>query len=167
MSKWKTWVVLVVIFLAGGVTGSMLTLGLAPVLMPHHPPGMQQIKKFWLLHLTQRLDLTPEQQAKIEPILTEAGNQLQTLHREEADRAAQIIGQISQKISTILTPEQQVKLQEMEKEMDHDRDRMFPGHHGPWDGPPRGPGGGDPHPVPGPEDAPPPPPAPDGPPPKP
>ncbi len=30
---------------------------------------------------------------------------------------------------------QQAKLSAMEKEMDQDRDRLFPGHHGGWDKP--------------------------------
>ena len=159
MSKWKSWLFLAVIFVAGIVTGSALTLWLAPRFMHH--PGPSQLKQVWLAHLTRQLNLTPDQQAKIDSILTEADRNIQRARREEADNIAQIIEDTNKQIEPILTPAQQAELQKMQKDMERDRDRMFPGHkQRNW-----GPGGmGMPHGGPGdgmtpPPPAPPPPPS--------
>jgi len=134
-SKLRPWLVLAVIFIAGAVTGAALTIGFASHWM--QPPGAQQMRNNWMMHLTHRLNLTADQQAKIEPILADAGNQLQSLHRDEVEKVSQIMEKTNSQIAAILTPDQQAELQKMEKEMDQNRDRMFPGHHH-WGQPPDG-----------------------------
>jgi len=108
-----------------------------------------------MMYLTKRLDLTPEQQAKIDPILAASENDMQAARKDNADRVSQIIKKANAQIAAILTPEQQAALEKMSKEMDQFRDRKFPGHGHPWGGPggmpPRGgPGGMPPGPPPNP-----------------
>jgi len=126
----KLWLVLTLIFMLGVATGVSLTISLTPHF--RHPPGTQQMKRHMLMALTHRLNLTPEQQAKVQPILTDMATQMQALHRDEVGRASQIMEKTTSQISTILTPEQQTEMQKMEQEMNSDRDRMMPGHMHFW-----------------------------------
>jgi Spy/CpxP family protein refolding chaperone len=128
----KPWLVLALIFLAGVGTGILLTVGLGPHFM--HPPGPQMMKRHWMSHLTEKLGLTADQQAKIEPIVTDATNQLEALHHDETDRASKIMESVNSQISALLTPDQQAKLQQLESE----RQKEFSGHMHPW-GRPGGP----------------------------
>jgi Spy/CpxP family protein refolding chaperone len=155
-SKVKSWLLLAVIFVIGIVTGSALTIGLASHFM--RPHGAQEMKNHWMMFLTQRLTLTADEQAKIQPILSEATNNIQALHRDEVDRGSQIIKAANDQIAQVLTPDQKVELQKMESE----REKMFMGHMHPWgpphDGPDGPPGGPDPMRHHWDDDAPPPPP---------
>ena len=125
-SKFKPWLLLAVIFIVGVVTGSALTIGLASHFL--HPPGGQQVGRLWMAQLVRRLDLTADQQAKIEPILVDARTQIQSLHRDEVERGSQIFKATHDRISALLTPEQNIELQKMESE----REKMFLGHMRPW-----------------------------------
>ena len=135
LSRVKPWLLLALIFGVGMVTGASLTIALAPRF--EHPPGGPQIRTHWMMHLTQRLNLTPDQQAKIQPILADAEQQILSVHRDELGQVAQIIDKTNSQIASILTPEQQVQLQQMSKEMEMNRERMFPGDHSHhhWGGP--------------------------------
>ena len=138
-SQLKPWLLLGGIFIVGIVTGSALTIGLASHFM--HPPGEQQLRSHWMMRLTERLNLTADQQAKIQPILTDAATRIQALHRDEVGRGSQIFKAANDQISALLTPEQQVELQKMESE----REKMFSGHMHPWGPQHDGPGGMHPH----------------------
>jgi Spy/CpxP family protein refolding chaperone len=134
-SQVKPWLLLSVIFIVGIVTGSALTIGLGPHFM--HPSGEQQIKRHLMEHLAKRLNLTADQQAKIQPIVADAATKLQALQRDEVEQGSQIFKAANEQISALLTPEQKVEMQKMESE----REKMFSGHMRPW-GPSRdGPGG--------------------------
>jgi hypothetical protein len=135
----KPWLLLAVIFVAGGITGSALTMALGPRFMHRSPPGAQQMRKALLMQMTERLHLTADQQAKVQPILDETTNQLQSVRRDEADRIAQIFEQTNQKLATILSPDQQAEMGRMVRDMNQNRERMFPGRMRPWR--PDGPGG--------------------------
>jgi Spy/CpxP family protein refolding chaperone len=129
-SRLKPWLAMGLIFVVGMVTGAALLFSFRGEWM--HPPGAQQLRHLWLTHLTHRLNLTADQQAKIQPILADAGNQIQALHRGEVDRIAQIMNSANGRIAPLLTPEQQAELQKMEQEGRRD----FSGHMRSWDGPP-------------------------------
>jgi len=143
-TKLKSWFFIGLIFAAGIVTGVALTVALSP---HFGPPGAQQMKARWMMYLTRQLNLTADQQAKIDPILNDAENQMQAARKDNMDRVSQIIKKTNDQISAILTPEQKATLDKMSEEMDKRRDRMFPGGHmHGWGGPhgaggPNGPGG--------------------------
>ena len=142
LPKIKPWVALTLIFVLGMATGASLTIGLAPRF--EHRMGMQQMKNRLLMNLSHRLNLTTDQQAKIDPILTDAQNQIQSVHRDEVGRITRIMEAANNQILPILTPEQKPGLLKIEKEMESQRDRMAPGHMRPWmqpgQPPPMGPG---------------------------
>lgn len=151
-SNLKPWLLLAVIFIVGVITGSALTFGLRSHFM--HQPGAQ-MKQVWMEHLVQKLNLTADQQAKIQPILADADTKIRALHREEIEHGSQIFKAANDQIAALLTSNQKVKLQEMES----DREKMFSGHMHAWGPPHDGPGGMFPHSGPGEGTPPPPPPA--------
>jgi len=129
-SNLKPWLVLAVIFIVGVVTGSALTIGLGSRFI--HPPGEEQMGRHWMAQLVQRLNLTADQQAKIEPIVTDAETRIQSLHRDEVERGSQIFKAAHDQISALLTPEQNVELQKMEAEREKRfSDHMRSSHEGP------------------------------------
>ena len=85
MTQLKPLLLLACIFVVGIVTGSSLTSGLSSHW--NQPNGEQQMKARWMNHLTKGLNLTPDQQTKIEPILTDAENQIQAVHQDEVGKS--------------------------------------------------------------------------------
>ncbi len=138
-SKLKPWLFITLIFVAGIMTGAALTIALSTHFFK--PPGAQQMKSRWMMYLTRQLNLTADQQAKVDPILTDSENQMQAARKDNADRVSQIIQKANAQIAAILTPEQQDALEKMSKDMESRRDMMFPGHKHPWGCPHGGPDG--------------------------
>jgi Spy/CpxP family protein refolding chaperone len=121
--KLKSWLLLGGIFVIGVVTGMALTVGLGAHFM--HAPADRDMKKHWMAHLTKELDLTADQQAKIQPILADAETKLSALRHEQVRQGAQVFAAADDQISALLTPEQNVELKKVEAE----REKMF-GMHG-------------------------------------
>jgi len=62
-----------------------------------------------LEHMTKNLGLTPEQQAKIQPILDQAKPQVQAIHEDAKQKIKAIRDNARTQIRAVLTPEQQQK----------------------------------------------------------
>jgi hypothetical protein len=136
------WLVMALIFLLGIGSGVLLTIGLGPRFST--PPGAQEMRNRWMMRLTHRLNLTDDQQAKIQPIVADAETQIQAVHHEDVGRVSGILQAATTKISALLNPDQQAELGKMERE----RERMFQGRmHGPGMHDMGGPGGGPPPPA--------------------
>ena len=71
---------------------------------PHHRWGNG------LEHMTETLDLTPEQQAKIRPILEQAKPQIAAIRQESRQKIKAIRDKVRSEIRPFLTPSQQQKL---------------------------------------------------------
>ena len=69
-----------------------------------------------LEHLESRLHLTPEQTAKVKPLVEKTGADMETIHRETMKRVVARLRQSHVEISSLLTPEQRVELNKMEAE---------------------------------------------------
>ena len=104
--KLKPWLFLSMIFVAGIMTGVALTTALGPHF--HSGPTEQQMKDRWMTLLVQRLDLSADQRAKIEPIVTDSENQIQAARRDNMQAVSQIIEKTDAQIAAILTPEQKL-----------------------------------------------------------
>ena len=65
-----------------------------------------------LEQLTEGLNLTPDQQAKVQPIIDQARPQVAQIHREAMQKTKAIITSTASQIRPLLTPEQQKKLDE-------------------------------------------------------
>ena len=126
--KMKPWLLVCGIFVIGVVTGGALTIGLGPhvyrFVHASAPPAPRDMKKNWMAHLIRDLNLNADQEAKIQPIVTDAAAKLQALHHEEMEQGSQIFKAANDQINALLTPDQQVEMQKMEAE----RQKMFPGH---------------------------------------
>jgi Spy/CpxP family protein refolding chaperone len=62
--------------------------------------------------ITDQLNLTPDQKAKIQPIIDQAQPQLETIHREAMEKARKVMEDAIAQMRPMLTPEQQKKLDE-------------------------------------------------------
>ncbi len=62
--------------------------------------------------MTEQLNLTPEQKAKVQPILEKVKPQLETIHRDAMEKSKAVMDDAMNQIRPLLTPEQQKKLEE-------------------------------------------------------
>lgn len=76
--------------------------------------------------LTEGLNLTPDQQAKIQPIINQAQPQIAEIHREAVQKMKAVMANVASQIRPMLTPEQQKKLDENE----HAHKGRMKGHEG-------------------------------------
>jgi Spy/CpxP family protein refolding chaperone len=60
--------------------------------------------------LTEGLNLTPDQQSKVQPIIDQAKPQIAQIHREAMQKTRAVITSTASQIRPLLTPEQQKKL---------------------------------------------------------
>jgi len=65
-----------------------------------------------LEQLTEGLNLTPDQQAKVQPLIDQAKPQIAEIHREAMQKIKAVITSTASQIRPLLTPEQQKKLEE-------------------------------------------------------
>ena len=113
--KWKLAFAFLLVFIAGLTTGGLL--------------GTHQIKRRFLLgpphsgdvsgrmreHLQRALDLTPEQAAKIAPIVDATSAKLEAIRVETAERVRKVMEESKRDIAPQLTPEQQEKLKKLKQ----------------------------------------------------
>jgi Spy/CpxP family protein refolding chaperone len=62
--------------------------------------------------LTVGLNLTPDQQAKVQPIIDQAQPKIAEIHREAMQKMKAVLDNTASQIRPLLTPEQQKKLDE-------------------------------------------------------
>src|SRR5437879_5887313 len=70
---------------------------------PHHGGNPMEM-------LSERLNLTEDQKAKIKPIIEEGMPQIKAIHEEARTKVKAVMDGVHEKIKPILTPEQQQKL---------------------------------------------------------
>ena|SRR5258706_8060588 len=112
MSKWKISLYLTALFLAGVVTGAVLTqqIGRRLMMKAMRPEAMAG---HWCRELEGKLHLTAEQTRKITPIVSEGMTEFKT---SLAERMMTGLTNCNARIAVELTPEQRTKLAEIEKE---------------------------------------------------
>jgi len=113
--QWKLIAGFLLVFVAGGITGAFVGGSYAR----HH---------FFELHRPERigarmkeglrteLNLTPEQVAKISPIIDKTASQLRDIRRDTGQRVHQIIVEAHRQMAANLTDEQRQKLQQREEQ---------------------------------------------------
>jgi Spy/CpxP family protein refolding chaperone len=70
---------------------------------------------FGLQHLTENLNLTSEQQTKVQPILDAAKPQIAAIHQEAMQKAKGVMDSTLSQIRPLLTADQQKKLDAIQK----------------------------------------------------
>lgn len=68
-----------------------------------------------LEHLSEKLDLSPEQKAKVQPIIDQAKPQIAAIHQEAMEKMRVIMENAGTQIRPLLTPSQQEKFDAMKK----------------------------------------------------
>jgi Spy/CpxP family protein refolding chaperone len=77
-----------------------------------------------LNHLTKTLNLTPDQQAKVQPILDQAKPQLKAIHQEARQKAKAVMDSTMSQIRPLLNADQQKKLDDLKAAHAQMRDAM-------------------------------------------
>ena len=100
--------------------GAALSLGTLAAIAQPGPggPGGHRHGGEWgnpLEHLTKELNLTPDQQAKVGPIVDQAKPQIQQIHQDAMAKTKAVMDDTMSKITPLLTPEQVQKLEAMKK----------------------------------------------------
>ena len=79
-----------------------------------------------LQRVTEHLNLTPEQKAKVQPIIDQATPQIENIRRDAMQKTKAVMDNALAQIRPLLTPEQQKKLEESR----NDRRGGHRGHRG-------------------------------------
>jgi len=112
--QWKFIVGFILVFIAGGITGAFLGgLYARHLFFEFHHPALigARMKE----RLRTELNLTPEQVAKISPIIDKTAAQLQTVRQDTGRRVHEVITEAHQEMAANLTAEQRQKLQQIEE----------------------------------------------------
>jgi Spy/CpxP family protein refolding chaperone len=90
----------------------LIVLGGFALVQAQGPPGGGGGRGHGVERLTDGLNLTPDQKAKIQPIINQAQPQVAEIHREAMQKMKAVMASIASQIRPLLTPEQQKKLDE-------------------------------------------------------
>ena len=122
--QWKLIAGFLLVFVARGVTGAFIGGSYARhhFFELHHP---ERIGGRMKERLRADLNLTPEQLAKISPIIDKTTTQLRDIRRDTRHRVREIIGDAHRQMGTELTDEQRQKLKQIEERHRHWRHRRF------------------------------------------
>lgn len=122
--KWKLAFAFLLVFIAGMMTGGFIGV--------HHlrvhflgPPNSGDVAGRMREHFRRALDLTPEQESKIAPIIDATTTKLEAIRIETAGRVRTVMEESKKEVAPFLSTEQQKKLEKLEAE--HRRVMV---HHG-------------------------------------
>ena len=106
------------------------------------PPGQQEMQDHLVKFLTERLNLTADEQAKIKPIAADFARQAQALGEQSATQFEQLAEATDARVALLVTPEQKAALAKIRLE----RLQIMKNHGGMPACGPGGPGGPPPEP---------------------
>jgi Spy/CpxP family protein refolding chaperone len=113
--KWKLAFAFLLVFAAGVTTGGLFSV----LHVKRHflgPPHSGEVGDRMREHLRRALDLTPEQAAKISPIVDATSAKLEAIRIETAQRVRTVMEESEKQISPELSADQQKKLQALKRE---------------------------------------------------
>lgn len=113
--KWKLGLYVLVIFLAGGGSGALITWQICQrtAIAPLTP---EQIGTRLRGRFKLRLELTPEQVQQVDPMIDQAMRQVEVIRRETASRVFANVSHLHEQVELVLTPEQKAKFEVLERE---------------------------------------------------
>jgi Spy/CpxP family protein refolding chaperone len=112
--QWKLIAGFILVFVAGGISGAFL----GGLYAQHHFFALHQPERIGARmkeRLRAELNLTPEQVAKISPIIDNTAVQLRQIRRDTGRRVHEILAESHRQIGANLTDEQRQKLQQIEQ----------------------------------------------------
>ncbi len=108
---WKLILLLTGIFLAGGATGSLLTVRFGRDLI-NQRAALEKWAPDHLRKLTERLDLTTEQVERLKPIVYRNMEEIGRLRSDSMRETRSVFERMEREIAAQLTPEQRAKFEE-------------------------------------------------------
>lgn len=117
---WKVILAFTGIFIAGLLVGGLVTLRWGKNLGQRSPRG-EQFGAQMLQRLITQLELTPEQQAKVKPIIDQGSEELRQLRRTTQRTTAGVLERMQGEIAAVLTPEQKAKF---DQQVSRQRERI-------------------------------------------
>jgi hypothetical protein len=114
LTKGKLGLYVGVIFIAGAVSGSVITLRKAQA--KSQPPSMEKVCHKMQDSLKVKLGLTDEQFAKVRPILDQTAQDIQRIHGRTMQDIDAALRRSHDELAKHLTEEQKQKLVEMDAE---------------------------------------------------
>ena len=127
LRHWKIVFALCALFLVGAVTGSMLTIRVVKKKLHEQELARQKLQETggWAMvtykMYQERLKLTPEQEEKLKPAFTQAGEELRTIRRTTMRDIFGVIRTVNVEVEKELTPEQMEEFHKLREEI---RERM-------------------------------------------
>jgi Spy/CpxP family protein refolding chaperone len=116
--QWKLIGGFILVFIAGGITGAFFGgLHARHLFFEFHHPGLIAVRM--KERFRTELKLTPEQVAKISPIVDKTAAQLKQIRRDTGRRVHQIMTEAHREMAVNLTDEQRLKLQKIEERHRH------------------------------------------------
>ena len=112
---WKLILLLVGIFVAGGVAGSFITIGLGPELIKKRSMP-EQWGPARLDMLVKRLNLTPAQEDALRPIIKRNVEELGAVRQQSIGETRRILERMEREIGSQLTAEQKAKYEQLNAE---------------------------------------------------
>lgn len=119
MKSWKAWLLVAVIFFAGvaiGAFGMRLYVARHLPEMLHHT--RQRLEEFFLDNIDREVGLTDEQRKAILPILRDAVQKGEVVHRSVHAQLSKIMGDADARVMLLLDPQQQAKFKEFRARME-------------------------------------------------
>lgn len=113
-------------FLAGGAAGAFFTFHQARHYRPDFGPHRHSLTERMRNRIKTQLDLTPEQLARIGPILDRASKELQEIRNETGSKVREVMADADRALQPELTSAQRAKLQKIQQKA---RDRKGPRRH--------------------------------------
>lgn len=125
---WKVILAFLGVFLAGAVFGGFISLRMARERFFKEPP-MDRFTSLVLRRFSDRLELTPEQEQQIRPIVMATEVELRRVRSSGFKETVTIAEKMNEQISELLTPEQREKLEQLKQEMSERWRRDRPGRN--------------------------------------
>jgi hypothetical protein len=123
-ARWKMVAYTVAIFVAGGVCGSMITYRKEEA-SPLRVMRTQEIAARIHETLATKLELTPEQLQKIEPMIGKVSEELEASHLDCLKRIVAALESMHAEMRPLLKPDQQQKLTRLEAEWREKRKKKY------------------------------------------
>jgi Spy/CpxP family protein refolding chaperone len=113
--KLKLGLYVLAIFLAGGGSGALVAWNLCRR-TPAAPLPPAEIGARLRARFQSRLNLTPEQAQKIDPMIDQAMRRVEAIRQQTANHVFANVSNLHGQVLTVLTPEQQERFEELERE---------------------------------------------------
>ena len=102
------------LLVAGTIAGAGFVVAQGPDAGPHGAGGWHH-QGNPLDHMTETLNLTPDQKAKVQPILDQAKPQLTAIHQDAMQKAKAVMDKTMSQIRPLLNADQQKKADDLQQ----------------------------------------------------